>query len=488
MSFMYDPIPYDEMGAINPVKGVQQPVGGLDPIANKITENLPESFCLAVDGYLSADFNSFVSALAKADPDIFWFSTDTLYKEAETIRPDFDKWLPHDPEFDPYDTFGRLCPDPMDVLFDEEKIQNFKELIKEHQKVGIYGPGSLIPALQKLVTHAIYIDLTPKDAVIRAQNGFYATLGDHQTGSFKTLLRRYYYVDIEMAMRQRKRLIQEKAIDYHVFETWQDKWQMLEKASWAKVTETLAAMPFRAKPVYLDGVWGGHYIRRIRHIPEDIAPRIAWSFEFIPVESSLLVDVDGVLVDIPFYSFLNAREDEILGHEAAVRFDGNFPVRFNYDDTWHSSGNMSIQVHPNKEYAHACYNETGSQDEAYYIVNTGPGAKTFAGFRKDGNKFLDEAKAAFDSRQPLDYEAYVNGEPSHIGMQVMIPAGTVHGSGRNQVVLELGSFTIGAYTYKMYDYNRTDLDGNFRPIHLANARQVLDTSRQQEWVHTHSII
>ena len=75
---------------------------------------------------------------------------------------------------------------------------------------------------------------------------------------------------------------------------------------------------------------------------------------------------------------------------------------------------------------------------------------------------------------------YVSYEDSVPGLQVMLPAGTIHSSGRNQVILEIGSLTIGSYTYKMYDYLRLDFDGKQRPIHThlgeLNVRQDRRTS------------
>ena len=54
-----------------------------------------------------------------------------------------------------------------------------------------------------------------------------------------------------------------------------------------------------------------------------------------------------------------------------------------------------------------------------------------------------------------------------------------HASGRNQVVLEIGSYTIGSYTFKLYDYLRNDLDGNPRPIHSIHGKNVLVTDRRR---------
>ena len=78
---------------------------------------------------------------------------------------------------------------------------------------------------------------------------------------------------------------------------------------------------------------------------------------------------------------------------------------------------------------------------------------------------------------------YVNYEESKPGLQVMLPAGTIHSSGRNQVILEIGSLTIGSYTYKLYDYLRPDLDGKPRPIHTWHGERVLDFDRRTSKIH-----
>ncbi len=83
---------------------------------------------------------------------------------------------------------------------------------------------------------------------------------------------------------------------------------------------------------------------------------------------------------------------------------------------------------------------------------------------------------------PVDYEKYVNGIESMPGMQFMLPAGTIHSSGRNQLILEIGSLTVGSYTFKIYDYLRPDLDGVPRPIHTYHGERVLDTKRSSSWV------
>jgi mannose-6-phosphate isomerase class I len=85
----------------------------------------------------------------------------------------------------------------------------------------------------------------------------------------------------------------------------------------------------------------------------------------------------------------------------------------------------------------------------------------------------------------VPYEEYIHAIPSHVGRQILLPAGTVHGSGRNQLVLELGTLTYSAYTYKIYDYTRLDITGKPRPLHTKLAERALAYDRDAEWVMEH---
>ncbi|MCE5269828.1 phosphoheptose isomerase, partial [bacterium] len=115
---------------------------------------------------------------------------------------------------------------------------------------------------------------------------------------------------------------------------------------------------------------------------------------------------------------------------------------------------------------------------------TGHGARTYIGFNEaaDPDEFIREVKKSETEFTPVDYRKYVNHIDSRPGVQVLLPAGTLHSSGRNQVVLEIGSLSVGSYTYKLYDYLRPDLDGKPRPIHTYHGERVLDKGRKASWV------
>jgi mannose-6-phosphate isomerase class I len=147
---------------------------------------------------------------------------------------------------------------------------------------------------------------------------------------------------------------------------------------------------------------------------------------------------------------------------------------------------MSIQCHSGSAYNKEHYDELGRQDESYYVVATGHDAKTFIGFRDDADipQFFRDIEAADTEHKPVDYLKYVSYEESRPGLQVMLPAGTIHSSGRNQVILEIGSLTVGSYTYKMYDYLRLDFDGKQRPIHTKLGKLNVATDRTTSWIRS----
>lgn len=100
---------------------------------------------------------------------------------------------------------------------------------------------------------------------------------------------------------------------------------------------------------------------------------------------------------------------------------------------------MAIQVHANGKYLKEKFNEKIRQDESYYIVYTEEGAKTYLGLREniDLKEFYEKALKAEKEHIPFDQNMYVYNIPTKPGDYFLIPAGTVHASGRNQVVLEI---------------------------------------------------
>ena len=493
MSFMFKPLAYDDLTAVNkpilPASVKESVAVGNDKVSAAIINSINESEnpVILVDGYVGSNFENFVKEIQKqiTDKKSKSFNMKDVYLSEEKINELTKENLPLNYEDDPVLLFGRIFQGEIDKLIDKEKLSNMVNEIENFDGVNIvYGLGCTVKPLLDIADKVVYIDISPKSAAIRGREGKFMNIGDSKIRPFNALMRRNYFVDFEVVVHHRKKLIDENKIDFYVDGNHDNEYKMLPFKPFKELLKILVQYPFRCKPVYLEGIWGGEYIRKVRNIPMDISKNIAWIFEFIPMEVSIVVDVDSYNFELPFATFMAAFGERIIGEKAYDKFDGYFPVRFNYDDTYHSNGNMSIQVHPSGEYTKKNYNEKGSQDEAYYIIATGHNAKTYVGFKNDAD--VDEFIALADKSQrdgiDVDYKKYINAEESVPGKQFMLPGGTIHASGQNQLILELGSLTIGSYTYKIYDYNRRDKDGNTRPIHLKNAKKVLQKDRNQDWV------
>ncbi len=507
MSFMFWPIDYDDNTAINyphiPEKTKEKLVFGTVESAKVIAKSVVQFInernkgcVIAFDGYVSAQFdvlsNLFLQDVRKQGYDVLWYKMEDMYLPTERIDDMLKEYLPKDRECDPVNLFGKVYDGSFADFIDFDKAKAFKKAarsLSRNQVLLLTGYGSAFNAFEDLLDFIAYIDVTPKHAAVRARSGRLVNIGDRAPRPFSEIMRRNYYVDFEITLALRKHLLKNDLIDFYIVGNFENDFILMPGEALSDILLRLSKYPFRCKPVYLEGVWGGEFIRKARNLPKDFK-NIAWSYEMIAFEVSVIVDIDGKLVEFPFSTFLQKYPVELMGEKCAKHFGGYFPIRFNYDDTYHGNGNMSIQVHPDEEFIISEFNEKGRQDEAYYVIATGHGARTFIGFREDADpdEFLRLVKQSEKDRSTIDYLKYINYVDSVPGCQVMIPSGTVHASGRNQLVLELGSLTTGAYTFKMYDYIRQDLDGTLRPIHSLYAEKVLKKDRRTKWVKENLVI
>ncbi|UNK18875.1 class I mannose-6-phosphate isomerase [Paenibacillus sp. N3/727] len=233
--------------------------------------------------------------------------------------------------------------------------------------------------------------------------------------------------------------------------------------------------PFRVKPFFSPGIWGGQYLKELCGLPDEW-PNCAWSFEPIAPENTLLLRIDGITLEVPFTLLMEASPNDIMGKRNVELFGSYFPIRFNYLDTM-EGGYLSLQVHPNQEYIESQFNQHMTQQESYYVMKNKPGAKVYLGLKDGvtGDQLLKASEEAHHSRVPLDLPSYVNECPSEKGTLYLIPPGTVHCSGQNNLVLEISS-TTWWFTFKIYDYLRKDADGKPRPMNPEHARHNINDS------------
>ena len=487
MSFMFKPYPFTDPESVNrielPPELRKAPAAGNAAVAAKLLESRPK--VILMDGYVGADFSSLIRNIREQLPEneITLLDMASAYRSSDELEAFLKCALPEDRIIDPILLFGKSQPVTIGDLIDPERLNILREKIRQLRSesglVILCGQGAVQPQLKDLADVSVFMDVTPMNAVLRINARRCGALGDDRERSLRYLWRRLYYFDYEIMMLHRKNLIDENRIDFYIDGNQEENLKMIGLKELKELFSLQLRSPFRCTPVYLEGVWGGNYVKQLRHLPDDMR-NCAWVFDMIPNEVSLQIKIGPVTFNFPFSTFFKAVGKQLMVEESVKRFGYVFPIRFNYDDTYGGSGNMSIQVHPPQKYNQEHFGEPFQQDESYYCVKTG-GSKTYQGLQDDCNveEFFQCIDKAEKEHIPFDYDKYVNSFPSEQGDQFLLPGGTIHASGRNQVILETGSYTIGSYTFKLYDYLRKDLDGNPRPIHSIHGKNVLVTDRRR---------
>lgn len=494
MSFMFHPFPYSDPSAINRIQTSKDVNDSLHVGAIQTARKLNSlisggKHIVALDGYAGVEFET-IKRIFEQHIQCMWIHTSELFLAEEKINTIIAPNLPTDRDIDPVLLYGMRYTQGFESLMDPLRIEKVKVQAQAGKDtVIIYGNGALIPSLQAIYDLRIWIDITPKQAALNFKYGKAVNIGFTDARPFGETMRQNYYVDFENALGLRWSLIKQDMIDYYISADDPTYMQFISYPVLKKVFDSLVKQPLRCRPVYLEGVWGGFYFTKLRNLPKTMK-NCAWVFDLIPMEVSLVTDIEGRELEVPFFTFIQQQGKTLLGEEVFNTFNGYFPMRFNYDDTYHADGNMSIQCHPDEEYMIKTHGELGRQDESYYVCITGQGACTYLGFKEESSctEFFKEARHAEKTGEKIDYKKHINAIPSKPGTQVMIPAGTIHASGKNQVILEIGSLTIGSYTYKLYDYQRIDPQTRLpRPIHLKAGELAIRPERTANWVENNLV-
>ncbi|MFB9660487.1 class I mannose-6-phosphate isomerase [Glycomyces mayteni] len=248
-----------------------------------------------------------------------------------------------------------------------------------------------------------------------------------------------------------------------------------------------AQRPFRVVPFFDPGVWGGQWMKEKLDL-DPSQPNYAWCFDCVPEENSLLLaDADGRIVEIPSLDLIFTQPKALLGERTYARFGAEFPIRFDFLDTM-GGGNLSLQVHPLTDYIQQTFGMHYTQDESYYMLDAGDDAVVYLG-TKDGvdkEAMLADLRAAETGERPFEAEKYVNAFPAKKHDHFLIPAGTIHSSGANSMVLEI-SATPFIFTFKLWDWGRVGLDGIPRPVHLDHGERNLAWERDGAWTGEHLV-
>lgn len=340
----------------------------------------------------------------------------------------------------------------------------------------IYGFGAALSSWDAPIG---YLDLPKSVLQYRMRKGGANNLGSSKSQDPKQIYKRFYFLDWIVLNAHKKALLSRLRLVIDQQQPGNPVWTYGEVVR--LTLQEMSTSYFRVKPWFEPGVWGGDWLKQhISGLNQDV-PNYAWSFEMIVPENGILLEQGGNKLEVSFDQLMYQAGSNVLG-KAAKRFGDDFPIRFDFLDTY-NGGNLSIQCHPQTAYIQKEFGEPFTQDETYYMVESSAEAVVYLGFQQDINP--DQFKAAledsFAENKVLDIERYVQKLPARKHDLFLIPNGTPHCSGIDNLVLEI-SATPYIYTFKMYDWLRPDLDGNPRPLNIDRAFDNLDFSLKGEVV------
>jgi len=402
--------------------------------------------------------NTIKAELEKIGLSVNIIATSEFLKPAEDIDAMVQPFLGT-----PTSVWGTKCTLQLQDLYDIAALKN-KQPDQAFDINIIIGTGA---ALAGWAAPLIYIDVPKNEIQFRMRAATITNLGSQQIQEPAQMYKRFYFVDWVLCNAHKKALLDK--IDVIADGQWPDTINWMHRDSFLEGLNKMSQSVIRVRPWFEPGAWGGQWMKeRIPGLNKD-AVNYAWSFELIVPENGLIFKSgDNVLeVSFDFVMFNNNRA--VLGKHAE-RFGDEFPIRFDFLDTF-DGGNLSIQCHPHLKYIQDNFGETITQDETYYILDCKPdNATVYLGFQENINpaEFKEALISSQQNNIELQITDYVQAQPAKKHDLFLIPNGTVHSAGANNLVLEI-SATPYIFTFKMYDWLRLDLDGNLRPINIDHA-------------------
>jgi mannose-6-phosphate isomerase class I len=375
--------------------------------------------------------------------------------------------------------FGFLSGLTLPQFFDPQKVAFFRSQIAAARDglILVVGCGARLVIEGDIL---VYADLPRWEAQLRFRRNETNNLGaDNRTTAASLQYKRAFFVDWRVADRWKRSLM--PVWDFVLDTTKAGQPKLAEGEAVREALRHAATRPFRVVPFFDPAPWGGQWMRKTCDL-DGAAPNYGWCFDCVPEENSLLLEFGNVTIEVPSINVVFFQPRQLLGESVHARFGDEFPIRFDFLDTM-GGGNLSFQVHPLTEYIQHHFGMHYTQDESYYLLEAGPNANVYLGLKEnvDREAMIADLKKAQAGGLAFPAEKYVNRFAARKHDHFLIPAGTVHCSGADSMVLEI-SATPYIFTFKMWDWGRLGLDGKPRPIHLQHGIANIQWDRQTEWV------
>ncbi len=450
---------------------------------------------IAIDGWYGINYDRIAEALKAAveaaGKKARLIPAVGLYLSREEIINYNQPFVTDDPGFGKVNRFGVI-----EDIMDKAKVADIKEKLaaSEGEVVIIYGMGASIKEFEALIDVKCYVDNTHQKVQWDMWTGKLPTFGcTEPTKEYSW--KEYNYSDYYLLKRQKDYMYE--AMDFYIENYFEGDLVLVPRKAYDEIMSTLVKYPIHEVKIFSPGPWGAYRYLQMDYGVEGLANN-AWNKIGGP-ELRILIDFGGERsISMPM---LNAMQygKELVGELIDKQYPGLFPLDIWLDDGWHPTKqpaeriSMPMHIHPSSKYVEDHFDEPLGRYETYYIAEAYEGANTWMGFKDDAD--IEEWERLCEWSQNIkpieNWKDFICNWTSKEGDLYLIPPGTMHGHGGNQMVLEMDtnpSINGTEYSFFEYDFARCSWDDEkktmtARPLkmHLEHARN-MEKTRRGSWV------
>ncbi len=443
----------------------------IEAILDEIHQKMYKKKVLVVDSYPGTDDEKLIKTLSSMLSPECVINSEEIFYDGDRLTELMSHHLTDDR------VRGRLYKGEVEDFIDPEKLLNAKKLV-----AGTKGTILICGFAASLIAEGdvkIYSDLARWEIQLRYRKGLPNYKQNNRDEDILLKYKRAFFIEWRIADKHKVRQLSK--MDYYLDTNNTDNPVMITRSAFGFALSEIVKKPFRLVPYFDPGVWGGQWMKEVCNLPQH-EKNYAWSFDGVPEENSLYFRFGDARLEMPAMNLTLLKPIEFLGERNYARFGAEFPIRFDFLDTMEGQ-NLSLQVHPTTDYIQKKFGMHYTQDESYYILDAKADAGVYLGVKNDVDpqNMIDALREAQKGDVGFDAEKYVNLFPAKKHDHFLIPAGTVHCSSKNCMVLEI-SATPYIFTFKLWDWDRVGLDGLPRPIHIEDGKEVMRFDRDTDWV------
>ena len=227
--------------------------------------------------------------------------------------------------------------------------------------------------------------------------------------------------------------------------------------------------PLKFKTIFKDKIWGGQKIKTVLNKDFSDLPNCGETWEISGVEGNISIVEEGPLAGESLQSILKKHKGDLVGEDVYNKFGDEFPLLVKFID---ANDDLSVQVHPDDALASKRHNTFG-KTEMWYVFQADEDATLNSGF----NRALTKAQYLeyFDKGQLMDILNIVKVKADDV---YFLPAGRVHYIGKGCLLAEIQQSSD--VTYRMYDFDRKDDQGNLRELHTEDSLDAIDCTYHEQ--------